>query len=692
MNYRFLPILLSALSLTPAIAQTNPTAPATAVNGAVQDTLVSIPQAVSLDIWKNEKSPFSFTYDGKDSFSFLASWLKSESPVTPSEGGETHHYVYTDPTTKLKIAADVRTFTDFDAVEWVLNITNGGSTDSPILENIRPLNLAMASLTPDAVLHTTIGSSSNVNDFMPKDINLPSGAEATIGANDGRSSDGAFPFFNLQMGDHGIIGAIGWSGTWNSIFNREKTTKDTIIHLTAGMQKTHLLLHPGETIRTPRILLLNWKGGDVVESQNLWRRLILAHYSPKDLKGQTITLPFVDDSWGTEKIETKMKRETAMHDKQIPIDNYWIDAGWYGNEKINNPANNYEISGSWEHERGNWSFAPELFPNGFKPLGDLLKSYNIDFLVWIEAEAAMAGTDFPTKHPDWYIKLPGNDLYLLNLGNPDALKGMTDFVSKWIGDSGITWYRQDFNMAPAGYWASLDTPDRIGMTEIKDIEGLYAYWDALRAQHPGLQIDNCASGGRRLDLETITRSAALWRSDNAGDPIGEQCHTQGLAPWVPLNSGVWWDLVSSKTPQGGPLQAYARRSAYSAGLTFCCDYFPDDWMKPAVEEFHEARPYAYGDFYSLLSYSTEANVWVAYQWHRPDLKSGMLVFLRRPGSAFDSTEVDLHAIDPNASYDVEIRNGETKSPTQQMSGKDFAHFKIAITDKPGSALVFYKQH
>jgi hypothetical protein len=62
----------------------------------------------SLDLWKNNHPPFSFKYDGKDSSQFIASWHKTVGPVTPSDGGETHHYTYTDPATKLKITADVR--------------------------------------------------------------------------------------------------------------------------------------------------------------------------------------------------------------------------------------------------------------------------------------------------------------------------------------------------------------------------------------------------------------------------------------------------------------------------------------------------------------------------------------------------------------------------------------------------------
>ena len=50
-------------------------------------------------------------------------------------------------------------------------------------------------------------------------------------------------------------------------------------------------------------------------------------------------------------------------------------------------------------------------------------------------------------------------------------------------------------MDPRAWWKAADTPDRQGMAEIRHIEGLYAFWDGLLQRHPGLMIDNCASGG-----------------------------------------------------------------------------------------------------------------------------------------------------------------------------------------------------
>ena len=81
---------------------------------------------------------------------------------------------------------------------------------------------------------------------------------------------------------------------------------------------------------------------------------------------------------------------------------------------------------------------------------------------------------------------------------------MTERISSLIEEFGVTIYRQDFNMAPGPVWTEADTPDRVGMSEIRHIEGLYAFWDELLARHPGLVIDNCSSGGRRIDLESIS--------------------------------------------------------------------------------------------------------------------------------------------------------------------------------------------
>lgn len=124
---------------------------------------------------------------------------------------------------------------------------------------------------------------------------------------------------------------------------------------------------------------------------------------------------------------------------------------------------------------------------------------------------------------------------LFDLGNPEARGFLASFISERIRVWGLDCFRHDANIAPLEFWRAADAPDRQGLTEIRWVEGLYAFWDELLRRHPHLLIDNCASGGRRIDLETMSRSVPLWRTDFPGDPLGKQCHTYGLSFWVPLN-------------------------------------------------------------------------------------------------------------------------------------------------------------
>jgi alpha-galactosidase len=44
--------------------------------------------------------------------------------------------------------------------------------------------------------------------------------------------------------------------------------------------------------------------------------------------------------------------------------------------------------------------------------------------------------------------------------------------------------------------------------------GFYAVLDQVRAAHPAVEIESCASGGARIDFAVATRTARVWASDN----------------------------------------------------------------------------------------------------------------------------------------------------------------------------------
>ena len=632
------------------------------------------PAAMSLDAFKSDHPPFSFTYDGRESDQFIVKWTRDEKDL-PSEGGMLHRFIWSDPATRLKVTADVRTFNDYPAIEWVMHFANEGTSDTPIIERIKPLHWNDLLPGGNPMIHFSHGSQGNPMDFEPVNDRFNGTYRIESG---GSSSVQNLPISNLQSGDYGVICAVGWSGNWMTEYT--SNAGRTATSVSSGMHSTHLLLHAGEEIRTPRILLLPWHG-DIMDAQNLWRRLALAYYSPRGKGGKPVKVPICWGTWGGESIDKKLAVLTALQKLKAGFEVYWVDAGWFG-----------DSAKDWNANRGSWDPSPILFPHGLAPLGEAAKKAGMKLLLWMAPEQARPGTTLYTQHPEWfYPALRYTNPPLVRLGNPAVLKSITDMVYKTMTTAGATWFRQDGDADYIGAWASDEKPDRIGMDEIQYFTNFYAFWDALRARIPDLQIDNCNSGGKCLDLETMSRSVSLWRSDsmvNPYDPSMEPMQAQGLIPWVPLSGGVW--VFDKNLAPDDSRQLYRERSGYCAGLDVGGDS-PPAWLKSSIDEYKEVQPYFYGDFYPLLEYSSTLDSWSIWQLDRPDLKSGVVMMLRRSKSPFASANLPLHAIDPTSEYEVEVRLSLDKVPPKRMTGKDFLNLVVAVPDQPGSALVFYKK-
>lgn len=662
------------------------------------------PNIAAPELWQPDHVPFSFVDAGKPSAQLLAGWQVSHAIVDDPKG-QIHRTTYTDPVTHLTVMADVRVYPDFpDAVDWVIRFRNDGSVDTPVLENILPLDVSIPAYPGVFVLRHARGSNAAANDFQPLEESIGPGGSAHMESLGGDSSNTAtLPFFNLQTGDHGLIGAVGWTGNWKADFQYADDAKS--IALKSGMLQTHLRLHPGEEIRTPRIVLLRWSGGNWQDAQNLWRRLLFAHYTPQD-HGKPMRGPILFGSWGSEPIASKLAYIDWVHQHHIPVEVYAVDAGWYGASvgAESDPTN------PWWKNRGDWFPSPLYYPNGIRPLGEALRRDGLGFSLWIEPETTMPGKKIAREHPDWFLhKNPSSDQaeLLANLGDPAARQGITDMVSGFIRQFEMTWYRQDFNIMPEPYWKAADTPDRIGMTEIGDIEGLYKMWDELLAQHPGLRIDDCASGGRRLDIEMMSRSFSVWRTDHGfHDTLAEQAQTQALAYWVPQNMGFETytaDLPANKGPwttpgpYSTPKNLYWMRLAYDAGYGVTPGAAGVDnpawvaWIKQAIAEYREVQPYLYGDFYPLLSYSLGNDTWTAWQWNRPEKKDGLVIVLRRPNSPFTAMNLNLRHLQPDAIYEVEVRPTYARAAVKEMKGSELTHLSIELSEAPSSTLVFYRR-
>ncbi|OGV69213.1 MAG: hypothetical protein A2269_05270 [Lentisphaerae bacterium RIFOXYA12_FULL_60_10] len=629
-------------------------------------------------------------YDGKPSAEWLPKWKRTRTVRRGSRGETIRDLVWSDPDTGLECCMELSTFKEFPVAEWVLHFRNRGRLDTPILENIRAVDMHW-SVSGDTALFRSRGSPCTASDFEYLREPLPMNAAIRMAAGGGRSSNDWLPFFNLQSGAEGMITAIGWTGQWAAEYTH--TAGSGLIHLQAGMEHIHLTLHPGEHIRSPRIMLLFWSG-DRLASHNQLRRFLLQYHVPRP-GGHSLQAPLTIGHWGGMKTDQHLERIKTYRRARLDYDYYWVDAGWYG------PADSYspdEFTGDWAKHVGNWTVNPAAHPKGLRPLADAAAGLNMKFLLWFEPERAIAGTPWTREHPDWFLG-DGKPLanMLLNLGNPEALHWLIRYMLDFIERHNIMLYRQDFNFDPLPFWRNQDAPDRQGITEIRHIEGLYRFWDTLLEKRPRLVIDNCASGGRRIDLETISRSIPLWRSDwqcfPLNDPIGGQVHGMGLSYWIPLHgTGVWSSMPASAG------DTYRVRSNMGPALQFAVspyehtpirpDY-PWAWHRRMIRDIRRAQPLYRGDYYPLTGCTPAPDHWAAYQMHRADLGKGFVMVFRRRESIYTSATFHPGGITPEATY--ELQDADTGHSRRILGRSLLEGLSISIDEPHQSKLLFYQE-
>ena len=680
---------LVLLALAPVLAGAQ-------VTVRMSDDPVDVARWIETRFGKGQIPPFSFVYGGKHSSALLPRWSYSSTKLESDDPDRIEYlYAYTDRSTGLKVECRVKGYPSFHAVEWVLNFTQTGKKDTPILEDVRVTDFRMTyPHSGEVIVHHAEGNHITKNDFAPHSTPLVAGETFAMMPEGGRSSQGQFlPFFNIQTpGGQGVVVAIGWTGTWFADIDK---VGDRGFALRSGMKTMRLYLHPDESIRTPSIGLLFWQGDDRMVGNNAFRRFVRVHQARKvDGKPATYPLSFSfnyrDPAPCTEYSCLTADWAIAMVNRykrfELVPDVFWLDAGWTAG------ASDYRNGKSWANTNGNWTIDSTRFPEGLRPVADAVHKAGAKFMVWFEPERVVKGTQWAVDYPQWMLdkelpatdKSESRDWLLFDMGNTEAREWLQEYIGEMIEQNGIDYYRQDFNMEPAWFWAKNDEPGRAGIREIRHIEGLYAFWDYLLERFPNLLIDNCASGGRRIDLESVSRSAPLWRTDyNYGEPVGYQCHTYGLELYLPLHgTGVQnTDKFTFRSSLGTSIVFNWKIS--NASMSFYD-------IQNCMAEFEEVRPYFYEDYYPLTGAGdiTADNIWMAYQLLRPSDQSGYIVAFRREACPSGSVTVKLMGLDPSRNYRITNKdNGESivKSGAELASGFDLR------SDQPRSSLLLKYQ-
>lgn len=623
--------------------------------------------------------PFSFSYGGRPWAELLDGWSCERRECRLDACRTEHTLLWTDPDTRLQVRCVAVRYDDFPTVEWTVYLKNAGETDTPIVEHLFALD-ALFEREPgcEFLLRHAVGSPATPGDYGPLQTPLGRSVAQRIATSGGRGSDRSWPYFNLEAGREGVIVAVGWPGQWAAEFARNDGNG---VRVTAGQETTRFKLLPGEEVRTPLMAVQFWKGGDWVRAQNVWRRWMKAHSMPRP--GGELPAPRLFGCTSRlyeEMAKANEENQIACLDRYraegLPLDSWWIDAGWY------------PIRGNWT-TTGTWEVDRTRFPRGLKAISDHAHQHGLKLMVWFEPERVTRDTWLSKHHPEWLL---GGTL--LNLGNSEAWSWLVNHVDRLLTEEGIDLYRQDFNIEPLPFWQANDTPDRQGITENKHVCGYLAYWDELRRRHPDLLIDACASGGRRNDLETMRRAVPLWRSDCAYDPVATQSQTYGLSLWLPYygTGTVAAGVVPTQGAGWTPVEPYAFWSNAAPSLALTMDIretgLDYDLLRRLAAQWRDLSRCYYGDFHPLTSYTLRTDLWVAWQFHDAGRNTGMVQCFRRPESPYVAARLKLQNLDPDALYRLEELTADRLS---QARGRDLMEngWDVTLVDAPSVAVLRY---
>lgn len=206
-------------------------------------------------------------------------------------------------------------------------------------------------------------------------------------------------------------------------------------------------------------------------------------------------------SWGSPSQESVERLVNAVRGHGFRY--FVIDCGWYKAEGV-----------PWDTSMGDYDVSPVLFPAGLQAATALIRGAGMVPGLWFEPETvdhdarAFSCTGHQLHRRGTVLTTPTRRFW--DLRDPWVRQRLRERVIKLLKDGGFGYVKLDYNDTIGPGCDGAESPGealRLQMGASRDFVA------ELQREIPGLVIENCASGGHRLDPGTVAATALSSFSD-----------------------------------------------------------------------------------------------------------------------------------------------------------------------------------
>jgi len=331
------------------------------------------------------------------------------------------------------------------------------------------------------------------------------------------------PGFGFETG---LVHAVhlAWSGNYR-LAAEKLVTGSSFLQAGELLAPGEIRLAPGASYTTPDVIA-SWGDGLTELSARIHTRLRARATHP------TTPRPVTLNTWEAVYFDHDLGRLTALADAaaRVGVERYVLDDGWFHGRRDDTAG------------LGDWWVDSDVWPDGLAPLVDTVTGLGMQFGLWVEPEMVNPDSDLARAHPDWMLqaagRLPveGRQQQVLDLSHPGAYAYLLDRLDALLVEYPIGYLKWDHNRDLIDAGSTLT-----GTAAVHDnVTALYTLLDELKARHPGLEIESCASGGARVDLGILDHTDRIWTSDCI-DPIERltiQKYTGLLVPYELMGAHI----------------------------------------------------------------------------------------------------------------------------------------------------------